>query len=192
MLYLSEKNDSVDVSLFAGDLGYYPSNDIPEGWIKCQGNSLSPLTYPELFRAIGYSVGVDADLYRFKIPDWVDMLRVWNNGVTGTDANRVPFVVQADSVRPHSHDAAGTGYAGEHSHSIGLTGWAGGVGSTVGNSTTAASSLTPVKSGSTTVSSGHTHGVSLASTGSDVTAPPTTTLFLCICIGKNRNIGFIQ
>ena len=43
-------------------------NTIPTGWLICDGASVSPDVYPDLFAAIGYSWGQDGD--NFRLPDY--------------------------------------------------------------------------------------------------------------------------
>lgn len=53
---------------YAGDLKYSVQNNDHNGWLKCDGRSLSRLDYPELFNIIGTAFGsVDAE--SFNLPD---------------------------------------------------------------------------------------------------------------------------
>jgi microcystin-dependent protein len=44
-------------------------NDIPTGWLYCDGSSVSQTTFPELFSAIGNNFGVNPPKGSFYLPD---------------------------------------------------------------------------------------------------------------------------
>ena len=53
---------------FPGDLKYSAQNNDHNGWLKCDGRSLSRTLYADLFAVIGTSFGND-DAETFKLPD---------------------------------------------------------------------------------------------------------------------------
>lgn len=57
-----EKGDSAGVNL-AGTTVYFYGSTIPEGWLLCDGSSVSRTRYPQLFEAIGYKYGGSGDTF---------------------------------------------------------------------------------------------------------------------------------
>lgn len=53
---------------YAGDLKYSVQSGDHNGWLKCDGRSISRVLYPKLFEVIGTSFGSD-DAETFKLPD---------------------------------------------------------------------------------------------------------------------------
>jgi len=129
---------------YAGD-----SIDPPEGWLYCDGSSVSSLDYPDLYQIIStyFGDGVEdgktggAGTGDFNIPDLRGMfLRGADNG-TGRDPDagaRVPLyhngatgdnvgssqsdeIESHDHTMNHDHDPFLTEGAGEHSHSGSVT-----------------------------------------------------------------------
>lgn len=80
----------------------------PDGWLKCDGRSVSQSTYADLYAVIGSTYGSDSTT--FNLPDMSDYF------VRGTSANRNVGSKESDDVGFHSHNA-NTGDAGSHSHS---------------------------------------------------------------------------
>ena len=52
-----------------GSMIYYPSLDIPDGYLVCDGSEKLIADYPLLFNAIGYIGGEDVDTGYFRLPD---------------------------------------------------------------------------------------------------------------------------
>lgn len=52
-----------------GSMIYYPSLNIPEGYLVCDGSEKLIADYPLLFNAIGYIGGEDVDTGYFRLPD---------------------------------------------------------------------------------------------------------------------------
>ena len=52
-----------------GSMIYYPSLDIPNGYLVCDGSEKLIADYPLLFNAIGYIGGEDVDTGYFRLPD---------------------------------------------------------------------------------------------------------------------------
>ncbi|MBK9530314.1 MAG: tail fiber protein [Chitinophagaceae bacterium] len=102
---------------FAGE-----KNQIPQGWLACEGQELSRLTFPLLFEAIGTAWG-GTGTPNFFIPDLRGMFLRGVSGDLSTDPNKddrdsprkfLPGAnpgnsgnnvgsVQADQIREHTH-----------------------------------------------------------------------------------------
>lgn len=112
---------------------------VPTGWLICDGSSLSRLTYPQLYAALGFAWGGSGD--NFNLPDLRGMfLRGVADGSTNdpdratrtasnTGGNTGDNVgsVQTDQYQSHSHSSNTTGShshsassssAGSHNHSL--------------------------------------------------------------------------
>jgi microcystin-dependent protein len=115
------------VVAYAGD-----KNNVPEGWILCDGRSVLQSDYPQLYAAIGSAWGTSGS--SFNVPDLRGMfLRGVNDGASGaySDPNASGRsasksggntgdkvgAVQTDAFRQHTHTGSGnTNTDGAHSH----------------------------------------------------------------------------
>jgi microcystin-dependent protein len=93
----------------------WPTSSVPEGFLSCNGASVSRTTYADLFAVIGTEYGsVDAD--SFLIPDYRgEFLRGWDNGANNDPdkANRknksdvvvgdIVGSMQSDELKLHNH-----------------------------------------------------------------------------------------
>lgn len=102
--------DANQVGTPAGTICWWPSTTIPSGWLPCEGQSLSTITYPELYAAVGTTWGgvpgvINGVLTNiiFNLPDLRgNFIRGWDNN-RNLDTNRVFGSYQADSFASHSH-----------------------------------------------------------------------------------------
>lgn len=53
---------------FLGEIKLTACDDVPEGWIKCEGQFLDIKTYPKLFMMLGTKFGQDGK-FTFRLPD---------------------------------------------------------------------------------------------------------------------------
>jgi microcystin-dependent protein len=53
---------------FLGEIQLIAYDDIPAGWMKCEGQSLEINKYPLLYMILGTKFGQDGE-YRFSLPD---------------------------------------------------------------------------------------------------------------------------
>ena len=97
-----------------GQVVYFARNTAPEGWLKCNGATISRTTYAELFNAIGTTFGA-GDGSTFGLPDLRgEFIRGWDDG-RGVDSGRAFGVSQGDSTkRPNTSFT--TDNQGNHSH----------------------------------------------------------------------------
>ena len=96
---------------FPGDLKYSAQNNDHNGWLKCDGRSLSRTLYAELFAVIGTSFGND-DANTFKLPDCRG--RVIGSIGTGTGLTTRSL---GDKVGAETHTLT-VGEMPSHNHSI--------------------------------------------------------------------------
>ena len=97
-----------------GQVVYFARNTAPEGWLKCNGATISRTTYAELFNAIGTTFGA-GDGSTFGLPDLRgEFIRGWDDG-RGIDSGRAFGVSQGDSTkRPNTSFT--TNNPGNHAH----------------------------------------------------------------------------
>lgn len=80
----------------------------PTGWLICQGQAISRVTYSALFAAIGTTYGAGDGSTTFNVPDMQGRVPV---GVSATDTD-FPFGgVGGSKTVAHNHGLAGTGWA---------------------------------------------------------------------------------
>lgn len=94
------------------------SSNVPRGWIKCNGASLSRTTYARLFSNIGTTYG-SASGSTFNVPDLRgEFIRGWDDA-RGVDTGRTIGSAQSDALKAHTHTVtdntvadvlAGSGY----------------------------------------------------------------------------------
>ena len=96
----------------AGAVMHYAMQTAPDGWLVCNGSTISRLTYPALFAAIGISYGDGDGVTTFKLPDLRgEFIRGWDGG-RGVDGGRAFGTLQAESFKSHAHGVSDPG----HSH----------------------------------------------------------------------------
>ena len=108
-------NDYMGPESMVGIIAYYPNNNIPVGWLRCDGSSYSRTTYERLFNKIGNTYGA-VDGEHFNVPD------LYNHFIRCWDGNPdVPFnTVQEAQVGTHRHGLNGSTSGGTaHTHSKG-------------------------------------------------------------------------
>lgn len=95
-----------------GEIKLFAGNNIPNGWLECDGSPVLKSSYPALFNAIGNTWGTAGDADHFILPDLSGRVPV------GRDANDTDFDDVGnnggtkDAIVPyHNHTQAG------HSHS---------------------------------------------------------------------------
>ena len=74
--------DAALSSMPAGAMLPFAGDNIPNGWLKCDGRSLARSVYPQLFAAIGTKYGA-ASSVTFNIPDMSERMPI---GVKNNDA----------------------------------------------------------------------------------------------------------
>jgi phage-related tail fiber protein len=86
----------------------FATDNIPDGWLECNGAEISRTTYDKLFSKIGTAYGIGDDDTTFNIPDLRgEFIRGWDNG-RGIDNQRGFASYQADIFKSHTHSSDGT------------------------------------------------------------------------------------
>jgi microcystin-dependent protein len=106
--------DYLGPASLAGIIAFYPIDNIPVGWLRCDGSAYSRTTYARLFNIIGTTYGTGDGSTTFNVPNLYDyFIRCW-------DGSRPFNVAQEDQVGVHTHAFAGeTGVESAHTHTRG-------------------------------------------------------------------------
>lgn len=159
----------------SGFIATFAMQEVPNGWLLCDGATYKRKDYPQLFKAIGDKWGKDSDT-TFKVPDFRGMfLRGFDDG-RGLDADRLFANEQQDSIKSHTHICT-IEEAGEHTHNFQYAG--------VGWNANDIGRRNPyyhyeTMTGTTQTAGVHTHKVTLSSTGEAETRPVNTTVVYAI------------
>lgn len=100
----------------AGSIICYSGQNVPQGWLFCNGQAISRTTYHKLFNTIGTIYGTGNGTTTFNLPNLQDRFPMGKGssslGVIG-GANSVTLT--SDKIPSHSHTAT-VSSNGEHSH----------------------------------------------------------------------------
>ena len=91
---------------FIGCVSYFPNVTPPNGWLACDGSSISRSDYSELFLAIGINYGAGDGSTTFKIPDLRgEFVRCWSMQAPGTNDSSRSFSSwqQYERIKSHGH-----------------------------------------------------------------------------------------
>ncbi|WP_208441443.1 phage tail protein [Bartonella raoultii] len=158
-----------------GFIATFAMQEVPKGWLLCDGATYKRKDYPRLFGAIGDKWGKDSDT-TFKVPDFRGMfLRGFDDG-RGLDRERQFANEQHDSIKSHTHMCS-MEEAGEHTHKFQYNG--------VGWSANDIGRRNPfyhyeVMTGSTQSAGAHKHKVTIFATGETETRPVNATVVYAI------------
>lgn len=91
--YVQEQLEPVKAAIVArlpaGFVAAWPGNTPPDGWLVCNGATISRTTYADLFAAIGTTYGSGDGSTTFKIPDFQgDFLRGYLSGTSAAIGTR--------------------------------------------------------------------------------------------------------
>lgn len=170
-----------DSGLQPGALMFFAMPNEPEGWLECDGRTLSRDEFSPLFRAIGTHWGEGDGKTTFNIPDFRGgFLRGWNSDPTnGLDAGRVFASRQDDEIKEHKHDGK-TKRAGKHKHGVYASSWRQAIhGDNLGGS--AGVGGTPNNIDTSEVDD-HFHDLEINNTGGSETRPVNWAVLHCIKI----------
>ena len=103
----------------AGSVSFlFSSAALPEGWLYAEGQTVSKATYPDLFAAIGYSVGGSGD--NFKVPDLRDLIPIGAGSVAamGVQAGAAQVTLAVENMPAHKHAIT----EATHTHTVSVNG----------------------------------------------------------------------
>ena len=144
----------------------------PNGFLECNGATISRITYSSLFSAIGITYGVGDGSTTFQLPDLRgEFIRGWDN-TRGIDSGRTIGSWQVDELKSHSHTGI-TNTTGAHTHTYsGMYNSRGPINGDTG--------LVYQNTQTTSSSGAHSHTVTIDSTGGTETRPRNIAMMYCI------------
>lgn len=90
--------------IMSGQIVFCAGNSIPNGYLECNGATVSRNTYATLFAAIGSTYGPGDGATTFNLPDLRgEFLRGADRG-RGVDSGRAVGSAQSGATGPHKHD----------------------------------------------------------------------------------------
>ena len=159
-------------SVPVGAIMLFPVSNVPDGWFKCNGASLSKTTYSELYDVIGGTYGQTSTTFR--LPDLRgEFVRGWDDG-RGVDPGRSIGSVQLDAFKSHNHSGS-TNEGGEHTHGYKVPKWTDPTGPI-----DAGSQFSMTGNATTTEDGAHSHTFTTDSAGGSETRPRNVALMFCI------------
>lgn len=98
-----------------GTIAAYVGNSVPEGWLECDGDTVSKTTYNELYSVIGNTFNTGGETStEFRLPDLRgQFLRGWDNN-KGVDTGRTLGSTQTEQTKSHTHSITDGG----HNHTL--------------------------------------------------------------------------
>ena len=101
------------ISTLVGEIKVYPANNVPEGYLECNGAPILRSEFPELFEVLGTLYGAGDGVNTFNLPDLRgEFIRGFDNG-RGVDTNRPLGSEQSDSFSEHNHLTTQTDQIGD-------------------------------------------------------------------------------
>ncbi len=116
--------DEINRHIPIGAIFAFPSEDIPENYLPCEGQELSSVQYPELFNIIGTTYGGSSN--SFNLPDLQGIFirgldREGNIDCDSINPRKIGSI-QEDCFQGHGHNSIGkdtkTSKDGVHSHDM--------------------------------------------------------------------------
>jgi len=122
-LSIEEKNSIKELSKLIGFppgiIQFFIKNEIPEGWLECDGRPLEKDgKYNELFQIIGTTYGVYGN--KFRIPNFRNSFfrSIDNKNTNNIDPGRTLGVLQSNAMKEHTHNIT----LKSHTHTVGNVG----------------------------------------------------------------------
>jgi microcystin-dependent protein len=105
----------------AGVISQFAGSSAPSGYLLCEGQSVSTVTYADLFAAIGYSYGGSGS--SFVIPNLKGRIPVGRDATQsefdalGESGGEKAVTLLAGQMPSHSHSGTTSGHSNDHTHS---------------------------------------------------------------------------
>jgi microcystin-dependent protein len=110
----------------SGDLKITLSNTVADGWLACEGQTVSALLYPDLFARIGYKYGGSGNNFVLPSVDDCQLLLTTLLSSVGDIGGSNDLILQTNQMPNHSHGVVETAHShvGQdlgHTHTINQT-----------------------------------------------------------------------
>jgi len=109
---------------FTGLVAHFGTSNVPTGWLKCNGASISRITYSPLFSVISTTYGVGVGTTSFQVPDLRGVfIRGWADNQTTYDSGRAfNSNIQDHALQDHRHTTTDRGDLDSGGNKTALTG----------------------------------------------------------------------
>jgi microcystin-dependent protein len=114
-------SDTEALDVYLGEIRMFAIEQVPPGWVRCDGRLLSSQDYPRLATLIGNRFGGTTDM--FAVPNLVGRIPL-HRGVgraLGEPGGEESHILTADELPAHSHQARGAGAPGDDPGPAGRT-----------------------------------------------------------------------
>lgn len=171
----------------AGEIKMWAGNEIPYGWLLCDGSEVSKTDYPELYGAIGDLWGVPSSSSKFKLPNLTGRVPVGYNAADTDTTETFGQVGATGGARGAWYHTHTIGSSGAHSHASQGRMEGSGTGANIFESYNGASKTRSVNVPRTGTNGNHTHSPgSSGSAGNKLAAdkanmPPYAVVKYIIC-----------
>lgn len=173
------------VAMPAGAVAHFARTTAPTGWLKANGAAVSRTTYAILFAAIGTTFGAGDGSTTFNLPDLrSEFLRGLDDG-RGVDIGRALGSWQDGQNLSHSH-TGGTDTVGNHTHANGAytrlmrPPYGGSLTGSDYDGSGSEQAVGPGDSADMLAAGGHSHTVTINSSGGSEARPRNVALLACI------------
>lgn len=101
--WVAQLQFKVDRTPPAGAVMHFAGKDVPDGWLKADGQAVSRIAYKDLFAAIGTLYGQGDGVKTFNLPDMRgEFIRGADDG-RGVDKGRAVGTFQDHAIQSHNH-----------------------------------------------------------------------------------------
>lgn len=99
--------------MIAGMIYMFAGNQVPNGYLECDGSAVSRDTYSELFSAIGTTFGAGDGSTTFNLPDLSGRIAIGSSQyhVLGSSGGSETVTLVTDEIPQHTHEVAQHGHA---------------------------------------------------------------------------------
>ena len=168
---VNENFDKIDATSITGVVQLFAGSTAPSGWLICNGQAVSRITYAALYAVIGTTYGAGDGSTTFNVPNLVNRTVRGSNSLGKTGgADTVTLTTAQMPAHTHGVGTLATNNTGAHTHTTSMDVYYYNVTSGMGIAPGAYSSSFGYATGTTTSSSAgeHTHTISgsTASVGS--------------------------
>lgn len=113
-------DDSVE-DVYLGEIRTFAYGQVPEGWVRCDGQLLSRMARPQLFGLIGNTYGGSGDM--FAVPNLTGRIPLHRGaGLTlGQPGGEETHVLALDELPRHGHEARAAAVPGDDPSPVGRT-----------------------------------------------------------------------
>ena len=116
---VNENFDKIDATSITGVVQLYAGSTAPSGWLICNGQAVSRITYAALYAVIGTTYGAGDGSTTFNVPNLVNKT-VRGSTSLGKTGGADTVTLSTTNMPAHTHEVGtlATNNTGAHTHSI--------------------------------------------------------------------------